>query len=112
MPDCMSPGPDTIQGMKTLSGISAITLLLCVGSLESSGGWWLLPFLLAACSLAALAFACGRLGCFGSSGDVSEEHGEACDVIPLHSRGASGAGGTAERRELEPGAAVTARRAQ
>ena len=94
----MYQAPAKIPNMKAITGISAMALLISVGSLESAGAWWVLPLTLGACSLAVLFLTCGRLGCFDTgqrdAGGPEEECGsEECQVVWLRERGAERRGG-------------------
>lgn len=94
----MYQAPSKIRTMKAITGISAGTLLISVGSLESAGAWWVLPLALGACSLAVLFLTCGRLGCFDTGqrdagGQGDERQGDECQVVWLRDRGAERRGG-------------------
>lgn len=89
----MYQAPVNILTMKAITGISAVTLLISVGSLESAGAWWVLPLAIGACSLAVLFLTCGRLGCFDTGqrdtcGPDEECRSEECQVVWLRERGA------------------------
>ena len=60
----MSQAPVKIGLMKTMTGISAMTLLLSVGALDSSGVWWVVALVAALCSVLALFYMCSRQGLF------------------------------------------------
>jgi len=50
--------------MKVMTYISAVTLLVSVGSLQSAGIWLVVDLLVGLSSLAVLFFTCARLGYF------------------------------------------------
>jgi hypothetical protein len=50
--------------MKVMSCVSALTLFVSVGSLQSVGVWLVVVLLLGFSSLAVLFFTCARLGYF------------------------------------------------
>lgn len=81
VPVRVSVAPDTIVFMKVMTGISSITLLASVASLDSRGGWWIVALIAGLCSLSVLFYTCGRLGYFVPSGRLRVF--EDADIIDL-----------------------------